>query len=132
MFDDDEWSQIIYKLIDLTRAEKVTWEIQFDGTLSSRVGSTTYGIGSVDEDGRAPYYFAVAQGEPAAEVTRLETGDESEHQRSLDNAVGELQRVAFRMASGGPQLAKQLLSQMEEILPTPAQNEPWGNSETPF
>jgi len=132
MFEDAEWNQIIMKLTELTRAEKVTWEIGFDGELGANVKDTLYEIGSVDGDGRAPYYFSIAQGTPARERARLETGDDREVSRSVQYSLSELQRLAFRMASGGPQLAKQLLSQMEEVLPTPPKDDVWATGETPF
>ena len=131
MFEDEEWVKIIYKLVALTKAEKIKWEFEYDGSLNAMLDGTLYKVGSVDIDGRAPYYFSISDGNPPVELARVESGPGNEYETTPGEGVTELQRMAYRMASGGPQLAAKLLAQMEAILPTPSKDS-WGNDTVPF
>jgi len=136
MFDDDEWLELVRKLAALTEAEAVKWAIAANGNLSVSLRGYQYEIGSVDNDGRQPYFLAVnqlVQDEPwsETELARLEAQGNDRFSDAQKELVG-LQRLAFRSAHGGPQLFAKLLSDMEEILPTPPKKDLWSTGETPF
>jgi len=141
MFENDEWLAIIKKLIELTRAEAAKWSLGDVNVLRSEVEGTEYEIGSVDNDGRAPYFLAIYTGEgfDREELARIESDPGEFENYTPGEAVTDLQRIANRMARGGPQLASKLLADMEKILPSPKTNEPWNPpssnapwEETPF
>lgn len=137
MFEDEEWNAILAKLADLTRANKTIWtHNEHQGLLTTSVGANAYAIGSVDMDDREPYFFAVLRMDDgtAVELARLESTHVGvSNGWSPGERIVDLQHLAFRMAKGGPQLASELLADMEKLLPSQPQT-PWpgASDETPF
>lgn len=127
MFEDDEWVALIKKLITLTRNQKISWALSESDLLLSKIGDAAYTVSSVDGDGRAPYQFAVLTGaeDEYTEVARIESGPEDSRIYTPAEAVSDLQRIAYRMARGGPQLAAKLLADLEAIEPTPPSTPAW-------
>jgi hypothetical protein len=136
MFEDEEWDVLVDKLTELTRAQKVTWtQGESQDLVSTVISSIAYIIGSVDGDSRAPYFLAVVKMQPAPtkELARLESTPGNDYDATPQQKLITLQRLAYRMAAGGPQLFAELLAEMEAILPSPPLA-PWeiGRDETPF
>jgi len=142
MFEDDEWNAIIGKLMDLTRANKTAWHnSESQDLVSTVIGPVAYIVGSVDNDGRAPYFLAVVKVDSDAnkELARLEsTPVNTDEGYSPQEKIVDLHRLAFRMASGGPQLVASLLADMNALLPPTPAPDVWDtpnsrfNNETPF
>lgn len=74
-FSVTDWDEMTERLVRLTRDKKLEW-IEFDRTaassytristlfeaeFSARVGNNSFHLGSVDRDGRAPFYLEVAR-----------------------------------------------------------------------
>ncbi|QHF19546.1 hypothetical protein GTU71_00845 [Rathayibacter sp. VKM Ac-2762] len=124
MFSHSEWAILVSKLRQLTESGKVLWNLEGNTSLSVTVGKTIYRLGARDEDDAPPWALYVIQMsnkytlEPERLIDTLngEYGEESDVKPGT--LVPGLRDVAYRMALGGPQLAKDLLSEMAAIDPT--------------
>jgi hypothetical protein len=123
MFDSSEWSRLVETLLKRSRSELLEWSLDQDrGLLRARVGGTDYMIGSVDNDGRPPFFLAVGDANARAELARLES-DPSEDApwdtgvKSASQRLVELRNLAMRLAQGAPQLLNKLISDLDSLDP---------------
>lgn len=127
MFDEREWSQIVDRLIDLTRRQAASWKsvTSEDATrewVETRAGDLEFMVGSVDNDDRPPYYLAVWDVESLRYLARLESEpvpDANGWEVALSPAqkILELRGLAYRSAQGSPQLLARILSRLDDIDP---------------
>lgn len=116
MFEENEWKQLVSQLIKLTRAETVDWKNERD-EVAAVIGDYRYAIGSVDNDGRIPYYLAVKESWGQKELDRLESqpiNEEPFAQPSAGEMLLELRHLAFRSAQGAPQLFSKLMADLQQ------------------
>lgn len=129
MFDESEWTQLVETLTQLTRQGRLKWH-EDGSNVTTTVAGVTYVIGSVDNDGRQPYFLAVeeATDDPWAstkELSRLESIPEDaewEYGAPAGGRLHYLRREAIRNALGAPQLLNRLLKDLEAT----------GDDEPPF
>lgn len=119
MFTDDEWYGLLAKLRQLTEEDKISWTIG-KGTLSSRVGNTSYTITSRDQDDAPPYVLTVRmENDPGWRVVdEIESVGGPEVRTIPGTMIHPLEQIARRMALGGPKLARKLLADLEQIDPS--------------
>ncbi|UXN23928.1 hypothetical protein N8D74_10060 [Curtobacterium flaccumfaciens] len=125
MFDEREWSQIVDRLIRLTRQQSVAWKtVQTeDGSrewVETRAGDLEFLVGSVDEDRRPPFYLAVWDVEATRYLARVESEpwpDDVGSDASLSAAqkLIELRALAYRSAQGSPQLLARIMENLNEV-----------------
>lgn len=120
MFEEAEWDQLVETLSRLTRANTLEWKEGF-GEIEARVGQMIYAIGSVDNDGRLPYYLDVRPASTAEPLARLESQPLPEFDpgwiTSLTAAqkLPELRALAQRSALGAPQLFNRLIGDLNAL-----------------
>lgn len=123
MFDEREWFQIVSRLTELTRSEKLRWHFEEHQIVVAPVGDIEYVLGSVDKDGRAPYYLGIWDPQISEHIARLESepvpqvGDWSVDPAEFSAAqlVPTLHTLANRSASGAPRKLNQLLADLQEL-----------------
>ncbi|MCE4025450.1 hypothetical protein LXM50_05650 [Microbacterium sp. Au-Mic1] len=121
MFTDDEWMQLVRRLMALTDAGRLEWiqepqdeDMQAQGGIVvAPVGAFDYVIGSVDRDDRPPFYLGVGDREARKLLARLEstparTGDDTTIITAAE-LVPELRERALRSASGASRLFSNLI-----------------------
>ena len=134
MFSNEEWSSLITKLRHLTESGKVNWKPMGESGLIVDVGSGQYTITDRDSDGQPPWVFKVyskgeSKNDPARAVDSIESEYTAENVLYPATLIPGLRDIAFRMSLGGPQLARELLADMNEIDPSAP---PQYGDDTPF
>lgn len=115
MFEQDEWMQLVTELIAATRSNALNW-IEVDDRVVAVVGESRYEIGSIDDDGRIPYFLGVAVNEDgrATEIARLESEPVSEERAwTAGEKLPELRNLALRSAKGAPEIFGKLLADLK-------------------
>ena len=123
MFSHEEWASLIAKLRQLTEGEKVKWNPLGDSGLKLELGEAVYIITDRDNDGQAPWVLTVyrkgeSKSDPARKIDTIESDYSAENVRFPGTLVPGLRDIAFRMSLGGPQLARDLLAEMDELDPS--------------
>lgn len=114
MFEEDEWMLLVAELATATRANTLKWTEQ-DARVVAIVGDNSYEIGSIDDDGRIPYFLSVRLGEgrAATELARLESEPlDDEREWTAGEKLHELRNLAYRSAKGAPQIFGKLLADL--------------------
>ncbi|MCP8999575.1 hypothetical protein NFC73_07490 [Pseudarthrobacter sp. RMG13] len=115
MFEDDEWLELVTELITATRAHNLKWMEQDDRVIAL-LGDSSYEIGSIDDDGRIPYFLGVRIREDGVvtEIARLESEPVVEDRPwTAGEKLPELRNLAFRSAKGAPEIFGKLLADLK-------------------
>lgn len=122
MFDTEEWTTLIRRVMALTRQGQFDWSRNDVGKLISLVGDVEYAVGSIDSDQRPPYFFQVWDEVNDVLVARLESqpppsAEDAWEQPELNGAqlIPELFELAVRSASGAPEVFKKLLGDLDRL-----------------
>lgn len=123
MFENSEWSTLILRLIDLTKSEKLKWHIEERDIVVTPVGDIEYVLGSVDSDGRAPFFFSIWDPDEKVSIARLESQpvpEPDEHgnlseDRLAGQSIPALLAMATRSATGAPKKLNQLMSDLDQL-----------------
>lgn len=121
MFEEDEWMQLVTELITATRSNALKWTEQ-DARVVAVVGESSYEIGSIDDDGRIPYFLSVRLGEGGTptEIARLESEPVNEEREwTAGERLVELRNLAYRSAKGAPQIFGKLLADLKATAEPP-------------
>lgn len=119
MFDDAEWSQIIDRLLDLTQRNLIKWAFE-ESVITAKVGQVEYVLGSVDKDGRQPFFLHIWRPDSETIAARLEStpGPDDEvpwSGLSAAEKVSTLHAAAVRSASGAGELFDELMADLKRI-----------------
>jgi len=119
MFDENEWRQLVGKLMQISSTGKLEWSL-IDGVVSTTLGDFEYSIGSVDGDGRPPYFLRIWNQTSWQEIGKLisepiQDPPWDDGERTAGQSLLELRHVATRLAYGAPQLLTRLLSELDSL-----------------
>ena len=125
MFDDEEWRTLVERLIELTLKQKLEW-IETNDRFETKVGETTYAVGSRDNDDRQPFFLSVGPSNPdpwktTSEIGRLESVPEPDedqgygYEPSAAQRVNVLRHLALRAARGAPRVLSKLLGDLDVV-----------------
>ena len=123
MFDEVEWASLVTRLISLSKDQVLKWEMPGNDAISLRVGAVEYEIGSVDRDGRAPFFLSVTSLNDGRLIGKLESSPVESNQWGSEVALSapqmiiELRTLALRVAQNAPQVLSKLISDLDDILP---------------
>ncbi|MFD1201001.1 hypothetical protein ACFSWE_05000 [Leucobacter albus] len=120
MFSSDEWDALIKRAIAQTEAEQLVWASE-DTIFSAAVGKYEFVVGSVDNDGRLPYFFGVWN--PAVEeyVDKIESrptagmATDLESGLSASELIPRVVELARRSASGAVHVFSELLDGLDRL-----------------
>lgn len=134
MFNETEWSELVGELIGLTLKDRISWENDYEnpGSYDAKVNDFLYSVGSVDSDGRLPYFFAINKilgtnentGEPTLQwLATLESippsNETSRIRDEISKSIVVLRDLAVRSAKGTPKLFESLLNDLKSL------EDPW-------
>lgn len=121
MFEESEWMQLVTELMSATRADSLKWTEQ-GARVVAIVGQSSYEIGSIDDDGRIPYFLSVRLDENGTptEIARLESEPIIEERSwTAGEKLVELRNLAYRSAKGAPQIFGKLLAELKATTEPP-------------
>ena len=134
MFDNQEWITLVGRLSALTQEQKLAWTMRND-VLVARAANFMYRIGSVDGDGRQPFFLAISRSLPLpdseeaevfSEIDRINSLNETQsdpwNSETLGRSIVNLRDLALRDAQGAPQIFEELLDSLSSL----------GESDVPF
>jgi hypothetical protein len=107
----------------LTREAQFPWKINDIGLPVAVVNNVEYALGSVDNDGRPPYFFQLWDEEKEELVARLESEPVPVEEAALWDVpplngaqlIPELFELANRSASGAPEVFNRLLTDLDGL-----------------
>ncbi|MFL0564583.1 hypothetical protein ACH0CG_02415 [Microbacterium sp. 179-I 1D1 NHS] len=118
MFDDSQWAALIGEVMKLTEGEKLTWQADEQPLFIATVGDIEYVLGSVDNDGRAPYFFGIFDPTIRQYLAKLESqpvsSDSWGGQTPAQMVPGLYARVK-RAATGADKLFSSLLTGLRNL-----------------
>lgn len=118
MFEENEWSQLVAKLASLTHAGRIEWT-EGDMIYKTSVGDILYVIGTVDNDGRPPYFVGVWDSSESRYLARLESEPFPDAMgtppQTAAEAIPALYALAARSAAGAPQLFNELIGALNDL-----------------
>lgn len=120
MFDQEEWTVLVQRLVQLTRAGNVPWQESPNGGMSATVSGTDYYLASVDKDERPPYVLMLGDPEELRTFARLESEPLPDNNWEEDRTTGanllpELYTLAYRHAKGAGDLLLRLLRGLDSL-----------------
>jgi hypothetical protein len=120
VFKEDEWKGMLSKLLQLTKENKLKWQINATNGVEAAVGKVRYNIDSVDNDGAPPFKFEVITNEDIWTQRVIDSIVSTPiNDGKAQSLVSPLRDAAYRVAVGGDQLARDLLDDLFAIDPTP-------------
>ena len=127
MFNYQEWDALTSKLISLTQSSLLNWTFNGEDLVAESLGFK-YLIGSVDGDGRVPFFFSVKgerdRGSPFAngdfiEIDQIDSTNTHKADIWSDQLLGDrvsfLRELALREAEGAPRIFSELLASLEGL-----------------
>jgi hypothetical protein len=127
MLTEDEWIQITTRVVRLTNAGSITWQVlqpdvEHDPTYKVRINELTeYRVWSRDGDGRVPLRFNIMRasvpGEAMQAVDSFMTKEFEVGDASASDWILDVYNAAARSASGSPQLVAKLLAELDDLDP---------------
>lgn len=122
MFDDSEWKILVTRVLSLTREGRFPWAKNDLDLPVALVNDVEYATGSVDRDGRPPYFFQLWDEKKGELIARLESepipADSVPWETDVLSAaqlLPELFELAARAASGAPAVFSRLVSDLDSL-----------------
>ncbi|MFJ5143482.1 hypothetical protein [Curtobacterium sp. NPDC088465] len=122
MFEEDEWAEIAARLVRLTQAHRLSWELEDRQSGQTFVTDATrftrYELAAKDNDNRFPFTLSVYQRDganPDRPYDTFETIPFNPEDGSPSDWINDLFPLVRRNVTGAPKIAAALLRELDSL-----------------